>query len=269
VIVAVPADTPVTVPSSATRATPLLLDAKLTARPARVLPAASVTTAPSRTVPPTPTEVLSGVTRTAATGTARTVTVAVADWPSMAATIVAEPGAIPVTWPVDETTATPGSRDDHATTRPVMVAPAASVAVAVSCCVAPTVMDDVAGATATRATGTTDTTTAAVAATLPAAARTDPAPEASAVTSPSALTLTTAGVSLVHVIAVATGAPASLRARAVSRWREPTTSWRLVGSIRTAVIGRATTSTRATAVRPSTLAATCVVPTLRALMTPD
>ena len=74
-------------------------------------------------------------------------------WPSLVAVIVAEPAATAVTTPLARTVATAGASLAHVTERPVSVSPRASLSVAVSCGVAPTVRLSLAGATVTEATG--------------------------------------------------------------------------------------------------------------------
>src|SRR5690349_1590435 len=91
---------------------------------------------------------------TALTGFGLTVMAAVPLLPSLVAVMVALPGAIAVTRPVDETLATLGALVDHATVRPANSCPAASRGSAVSCVVWPTTRLLVAGVTATSATGT-------------------------------------------------------------------------------------------------------------------
>jgi hypothetical protein len=91
VIVAVPADTPVTTPLPFTVATELALDDQVTGRPGSALPFASVTCACSVVCAPTVIEVAAGLTTTELAGTGCTVTAAVPDFPSLVAVIVAEP----------------------------------------------------------------------------------------------------------------------------------------------------------------------------------
>ena len=76
---------------------------------------------------------MAGATLTDATGTGVTVTLAVPLLPSLVAVIVAEPAAIPVTTPLDDTVAIPVLELDHVTARPVRTLLFASRAVAVSC----------------------------------------------------------------------------------------------------------------------------------------
>jgi len=71
------------------------------------------------------------------TGTATTVMLAVSDLPSSEEATFAEPGAMPVTRPPAETTATAEFVDVHVGRRSVTVAPDSSVSVAESCTVPP------------------------------------------------------------------------------------------------------------------------------------
>src|SRR5712692_8068482 len=76
--------------------------------------------------------------------------------PSDVAVIVADPAAIPETRPVPLTDAMAVALLDQVMTRPVRTLPFASLVVAVSCTVAPTATEGVAGLTVTVATGTVD-----------------------------------------------------------------------------------------------------------------
>src|SRR5437660_11484845 len=76
VIAAVPVATPVTNPPALTRATAVLLLPQVTARPLSTAPTESVVAPASCTVPPASTLVDDGLTATAATGTAHTVSAA-------------------------------------------------------------------------------------------------------------------------------------------------------------------------------------------------
>src|SRR2546426_7240339 len=103
VIVAEPTVTPVTTPLPFTVATPLLLLAQVTVRPANALPAASLGDAASCTVPPTSTPADAGVTTTDATGVLATTIAAVPLRPSLVAVIVTEPVATARTRPLELT----------------------------------------------------------------------------------------------------------------------------------------------------------------------
>ena len=91
---------------------------------------------------------------TALTGFGLTVIAEVPPFPSLVAVIVAVPGAIAVTSPVDDTLATLGALVDHDTARPASGCLPASLGSAFSCVVWPTTRSLVFGVTATDATGT-------------------------------------------------------------------------------------------------------------------
>jgi hypothetical protein len=74
--------------------------------------------------------------------------------PSLDADMVTLPGACADTKPVVETVAISAFEVVQVTVCPVRVFPATSFNVAVSCCVAPTMIDEVAGVTTTLAIGT-------------------------------------------------------------------------------------------------------------------
>ncbi|HXV15381.1 MAG TPA: hypothetical protein VD758_01295 [Gemmatimonadaceae bacterium] len=99
-----------------------------------------------------------GATVTVATGTGGggdvTLTEELPLWPSLVAVICAEPAATAVTSPDVETLATPELLEFQLTARPVRTLLFASLVVAVSCTVPPTVRLGLAGETATDATGT-------------------------------------------------------------------------------------------------------------------
>src|SRR5438128_1945878 len=145
VMVAEPGATPVTWPLGLTVATVVSLLFHVTVRPARVPPAESFGVAVTCVVCPTRIEAVAGETVTEATGTVVTVIAAVLVFPSLVAVIVAEPGATPVTWPLELTAATLVLPLIHVTVRPVSVPPAESFGVAVSCSVCPTRTVAVAG----------------------------------------------------------------------------------------------------------------------------
>src|SRR3989454_1194256 len=81
VTVAAPAATPVTTPLPFTVATPGLVDAHVTTRPANALPPASCGDAANCTIPPTATLAAAGLTATVTTGASVTVTTAVSARP--------------------------------------------------------------------------------------------------------------------------------------------------------------------------------------------
>ena len=166
VIVAEPAPFPVTSPLVLTVAIVVLSLDQVTTRPVSGLPAESLGVAVSCTVCPTYRLPDAGVTVTDATGTVVTVTLEEALRPSLAAVIVVEPAATPVTSPLAVTVATPVLLLDQVTVLPVSTAPVESRVVAVSCtvCVGSTLAD--AGLTLIEATGGRVTATVAVSAKL-------------------------------------------------------------------------------------------------------
>ena len=121
--------------------------------------------------------------------------------PSTVAVSVAVPAATAVTSPVADTLATADALLLHVTARPVSVFPAASRALAASCCVPPTTRLAVAGLTLTAATGTGVTVMDALPVIPSTVAVSVAVPAATAVTSPVAETLTTAGALLLHATA--------------------------------------------------------------------
>src|SRR6187200_1286440 len=131
------------------------------------------------------------------TGFGLTVIVEVPVFPSLTALIVAVPGAIAVTSPVDDTLATPAALVDQTTVRLANTCPAASRGSAVSCVVCPTTSELEPGATATDATGTVETVIVATAFLPSLVAVMIALPDASPVTTPAALTLATAGLPVV------------------------------------------------------------------------
>src|SRR5712692_5776099 len=154
VIVAEPNETPVTRPLLSTVATAGALLAQVMTRPLSRLPFASFGVAVSRTVCPTPTVAVGGLTVTDATGTATVVSEADPVFPSLVAVIVAEPSETPATKPLVSTVATDGALLVQVTTRPLSGLPLASLVVAVSRAVCPTPTVAVGGLTVTDATGT-------------------------------------------------------------------------------------------------------------------
>jgi len=91
----------------------------------------------SCTVPPMYMLGAVGLTVTDATGTFATVTLAVPLCPSLVAVIVTVPAATPATSPVADTVAIAVFELAQLITRPLSTLPAASLGVALSCCVAP------------------------------------------------------------------------------------------------------------------------------------
>src|SRR2546429_39054 len=167
VMVADPVATAVTTPLPLTRAIVVSLLDHVTACPDKTLPLASLIVAVSCAVCPTDTVADDDVTVTEATGAFVTVTAAVPLWPSLAAVIVAEPAATPLTRPVLLTVAAAVLLLDQVTVLPVSTFPAESNVVAVSWRVCPGCTLADAGLTLTADTGGRVTATVAVSDTLP------------------------------------------------------------------------------------------------------
>jgi hypothetical protein len=139
VIVAVPAETPVTVPFVLTDATWLELLAQITVLPVRTLREASYATAFRVTVPLTVTLALAGAIATDATATGTTATGTTADCPPELAATCVFPTPVPVTTPADDTVATVVSALDQNTVAPGTVWPAGSCTCACSAICVPSV----------------------------------------------------------------------------------------------------------------------------------
>jgi hypothetical protein len=167
-IVAVPAPAAVTVIvapldeltelAALTVRTAVLLETQFTVRPLSVAPPASLGIAVSTCVSPTTIGVVEDDSATVTTGgggAAVTVMELAPECPSLVAVIVTgPPAATAVTRPFPSTVATAGVPDVQVIARPVRGLLLASLGVAVSCCVPPTMMLADAGATVTDATGT-------------------------------------------------------------------------------------------------------------------
>ena len=134
----VPARIAVTRPVAATAATVTSLERHAIGRPSSVLPFASFAEAVRVPVAPSIRESVAGAISIRATGMRVTVMTAPPCFPSLAASIVATPGAMAVTVPEDVTVAMSGRSDVQATERPLMGRPLASASVAVSAAVLPT-----------------------------------------------------------------------------------------------------------------------------------
>src|SRR5882724_170908 len=149
-----PAVRAVTSPFTSTVATPGLPETQVTLRPVSTLPAASLSVAVNCCVLPMTMVAEVGVTLTVATGTGLTVIELVPLCPSLVAVIViGPPTPTAVTNPTASTVARAGVPDTQVTLRPVSRLPAASLSVAVNCCVLPTMMVAEAGLTVTVLTG--------------------------------------------------------------------------------------------------------------------
>jgi len=130
-----------------------------------------------------------------------TVTVAVPLCPSLVAVITVEPVELALTNPLPLTVATPELLLVQVMVRPVSRFPFASFAVAVNCCVPPTVRLAVAGLTVTEATAGFETEMEPVPLWPSLVAVTVAAPAVLAPTSPLPLTLATPELLLVQVTA--------------------------------------------------------------------
>jgi hypothetical protein len=230
-------------------ATAVALLVQLTGRPVSAFPDASRALAVSACVPPTARLAVAGETLTDATGTWVTSTAAVPFTPSTVAVMVALPAATAVTTPSVLTVATAGALLAHVTWRPVSALPAASRALAVSCCVPPTTSVVVTGDTVTAATGAVATVTVAEPVTPSTVAVMVEVPAATAVTTPCALTVATEAALLVHDTARPVKAfPDASRALAVNCWVAPTTRLAAAGETDTAATGTSRTVAAAVAV---------------------
>ena len=135
-----------------------MLVVHVTNRPLKVAPFASSVTAVACEVPTAVIDAGFRLTVTEATGIGLTVIgeVGLEVTDSLVAVIVAEPTptAVTVTWdPLELTVRTELLLDTHVTLRPVSTLPFASFAVAVSCCVPPTIIGVEGTYTVTDATG--------------------------------------------------------------------------------------------------------------------
>lgn len=199
---AVPAAIAVTRPVGETVATSGLALDQATLRPVRTFPETSRSVTVAWVVWPRVRVADPNDTATDATGAgggALIVTEAVAVTASAPAVMVAAPALTPVSSPVDEMLATAGFDDDHTTARFGMVAPLASRTVAERREVSPAVNVRLVGVIVTAAAGTVVTDTVAVALRPSAVARTPAVPTLTPETSPVALTVATASLSLDHV----------------------------------------------------------------------
>jgi hypothetical protein len=147
-----------------TVAAAVLLETQVTARPASTFPFTSFVTAASCCVGVIPRTrfAVAGLTVTVATGTGFTVIpgVGLELTDSLVAVIVAAPTPTAVTVagePLALTVNTAVLLETHAIVRPVTTLPFASLVVAVSCCVPPTIIGVVGADTVTVATGASDT----------------------------------------------------------------------------------------------------------------
>jgi hypothetical protein len=267
-MVAEPGVTAVTRPVGDTVATAGLLELQLTTRSVSTAPLASFTVGRSDTLLPTTSDALLGVTVTLATGAGLTLMVAVPDFPSLCAVIVAEPGERAETTPAADTLATAELSDDQVTARS-SGAPLASLISTPRVTVPPTVSAALDGCTTTLATGTGDTVTDAfpLAPSLVAVMVAVPTPFV--VTSPDCETVATpASLELQLMTRPESGEPFTSRGVAVNVACSPSTSVRERGCTSTLATGGGCTLSVAMADMPPALAAIWVLPTLRAVTTP-
>ena len=211
----------ITTPGATEPTTPLLLtmptvgfdDDQMTARPTMTLPDASRATAVACCVVLGTMVRLGTVTTMVLTGTGETVIDTVVDFPSDVAMIIAEPAATPVTTPLAETDATLVAALDQVTVRPVSVAPCASLVVATSASVWPTITDPAPAFTSMVFTGAGATVMFTVAVRPPEAAVITKSPGTTPVTVPVDVTVAMFEALVVKVMA---GAVAQLAYAAVA-----------------------------------------------------
>jgi hypothetical protein len=159
VIVAVPAERPVTTPVDDTVATALADEVHVTNRPVIATPLAPNRVAVSGTERPTSMEAVVGATATRATAKACTAITAVPVTPATVALILTVPGVIPWTVPRALTEATVVLLERQTIGRPRLVSPEASSASARRVKVEPTPTPELDGVTRTTETGGGDTVT--------------------------------------------------------------------------------------------------------------
>src|SRR6185312_15951946 len=191
VMVAEPAPTAVTTPLVETVAAAVLSLLQVTGAPEITLPDPSFTVAVRVVLSPTVRVGAPGDTATLAAAGGCTTIVAVPDWPSLLAVMVAEPGATPVTRPFASTLATLGMLLDQVIVRPVRGLCCASNTVAASCAVPGSTMVSSGGETDTDATGGGSTVMVAMPDEPPALAAICTVPGATPVTTPASLTVAT------------------------------------------------------------------------------
>jgi hypothetical protein len=218
---------------------------------------------------------VTGTPDVSAVAATATVTAAVPVTPSTVAVIVALPTATAVTTPLPLTVATAAFDELHVTARPVSGFPLASRALAVSCCVPPTVRLAVAGDTLTVATGTgrtvTETVADSVAAVVPGpepvqVAVTVAVPGATAITTPLPDADTTAGFEEANVYATVT--PVLARVTDGSAVWPGNNSIAGAGQRHSVIAGGANTVTLAVPVTPCARAVITAVPGPTAVTTP-
>ena len=249
-----------TTPLDVTVATAALPVVHVTTRPDSGFPLASSGVAVSVVVWPAATLTVAGLTRTEATGTVVTVTLAVPLTLPLAAVIVADPWATPVTTPLGETVASAALLVVQVTVRPETGLPLASSGVAMSGAVCPTVTVAVAGLTTTEATVAGTTVIVADPAWPPLEAVIVADPWVIPVTTPPGDTLTTDAFPVVHVtVRPANGLPLASSGVAMSGAVCPTVTVAVAGL----------TTTEATVAGTTVIVADPAWPPLEAVMVAD
>ncbi len=224
VIVALPGATPVTSPLAETVAMSVSELDQVTGRPSRTLPPASLTSAVSWIVVPAGMLACAGDTLTEPTGVGLTVTLTEAALLPALAVIVALPAATPRTTPEPSTETTSRSEELHEMLAPSIAWPFASIAVAASWAVEPTVMVTGFGSIVTAA-GRWATATVTVSAAPVVDATICASPFARAVARPLSSTETMLGASDFQAITASpTTFPLPSRATALRRSVSPSAS---------------------------------------------
>ena len=197
-IVAEPVAIPVTSPVDETVATDEFDVPHVTVAPDIVLPTASLTVAVRVTVSPTDVKVLVFGDSVTAEAVCDTVTAAVPFAEPDVAVIVAEPAAIPVTSPVDETVAMDEFDVPHETVAPDRVLPTVSLTVAVRVTVSPTDVKVLVFGDSVTVEAVCDTVTEVVAVNEPNVAVIVAEPSATEVTRPADKTVATDEFDVAH-----------------------------------------------------------------------
>lgn len=266
---AVPTDTPVTSPVDETLATPGAEEFQTTTRPVIRAPVESMAVAVSCSARPCTTLATEGAMLTRATLTLLTVMVTLAEIPSDAAKMSADPGPTALTSPDWFTVATLGAPEIQVTTRPGNTLLLASRAVAESCNVPPTLRAPDSGVMLRLATGTGVTFTAALPVFPSTRAVIVARPELMPVTSPVVSTVAMLGWSVFQATRrPERSAPAESIVRAVSCTVRPAGKVDEEGVTITESTGTGVTVILAVAARPSLEAVMVAVPRDRPVTTP-
>jgi hypothetical protein len=268
-ICALPAETDVTNPPDETVAMLVLLDVHVIDRPDNWVPLASKVVAVAWVVWPATTEPNANDTVTDETGIGVTVTLAVAILPSLTAMMVATPGEPAETSPIEETVATFGAFVFQSIARPVRTLWWASSSVAVSCCVANWTTVILGGLRVTVATGAGVIVIVALPLFPSLVAVMLAVPTATAVTTPSAETVATAGLRELHVTARPLSVAPLASSVVAAAWPVPTAVMEFgVRLTFTEATGTTVTVIEVVAVFPSLVAVMVAVPTDTAVTRP-